>query len=176
MVNLITGGHRDAPEAVYRAYAGYLAGVASRYLSDPGDVSDVLHDSFLKIFGSLSSFRYRGAGSLKAWLTRIVVNQALRLLCRCQHDESIDNLPFEIADAPAEPPLDDIPPEELHAMIRALPPDYRTVLNLYVFERRSHREIAAMLDIKESSSASRFHRAKAMLAQSIRKYLSIHYR
>ncbi len=176
MVALISSGHRNAPEAVYRAYAGYLAGVASRYLADQGDVSDVLHDSFLKIFGSMSGFQYRGTGSLKAWLTRIVVHESLKQLRRYSRSEPIDDLQLEIADAGADPPLEDVPPEALHEMIRALPPDYRTVLNLFIFERRSHREIAALLGIKESSSASRFHRAKAMLALNIRKYQSLHNR
>jgi RNA polymerase sigma-70 factor (ECF subfamily) len=44
------------------------------------------------------------------------------------------------------------------------------VLNLYVFEGKSHQEIATLLGIKKDSSASQFHKAKKMLAQMIRKY------
>ena len=57
-------------------------------------------------------------------------------------------------------------------MIRQLPEGYRTVLNLYVFEERSHKEIAVLLGIKESSSASQFHRAKNILAKKIKEYKS----
>ena len=55
-------------------------------------------------------------------------------------------------------------------LIRELPDGYRTVFNLYVIEQKSHKEIAALLNIKESSSASQLHRAKAMLAARIRQY------
>ena len=47
--------------------------------------------------------------------------------------------------------------------IRLLPIGYRTVLNLYAVEGYSHREIADMLDIEESTSRSQYTRAKAML-------------
>jgi len=47
--------------------------------------------------------------------------------------------------------------------IRVLPIGYRTVLNLYAIEGYSHKEIAGMLDIEESTSRSQYTRAKAML-------------
>jgi RNA polymerase sigma-70 factor (ECF subfamily) len=40
---------------------------------------------------------------------------------------------------------------------------YRTVLNLYAIEGYSHREIANILEIEESTSRSQYTRAKAML-------------
>ena len=47
--------------------------------------------------------------------------------------------------------------------IRLLPVGYRTVLNLYAIEGYSHKEIAQMLDIEESTSRSQCTRAKTML-------------
>ena len=64
----------------------------------------------------------------------------------------------------------DISPDILRKMLNRLPTGYRTVLNLYVFEGKSHQEIARLLGIKKDSSASQLVRAKSMLAQMIRKY------
>jgi len=47
--------------------------------------------------------------------------------------------------------------------IRMLPVGYRTVLNLYAIEGFSHKEIANILEIEESTSRSQYTRAKAML-------------
>lgn len=172
LVALIRKGDPKAPEEVYRAYAGYLTGVCTRYLSDPMDVKDALHDSFLKIIPALPSFEYRGRGSLRAWLTRIVVHESLKSLRRAYRFETLDDTAEAFADPIDEPPLHGVPPEALHTMIRALPVGYRTVLNLYVFEQKTHREIASLLNIKEASSASQYHRAKAILARNIRQYQS----
>ncbi len=57
--------------------------------------------------------------------------------------------------------------DDLHQLITELPDGYRTVLNLFVFEGYSHKEIAQLLGIKESSSASQFFHAKRMLEKKI---------
>ena len=63
-----------------------------------------------------------------------------------------------------------IPPDELQRMIMSLPDGYRTVINLYVFEGKSHKEIADILNIKAKTSASQLYHAKAMMAKKINEY------
>ncbi|HYO21846.1 MAG TPA: sigma-70 region 4 domain-containing protein, partial [Flavisolibacter sp.] len=53
--------------------------------------------------------------------------------------------------------------KEVVECIRMLPLGYRTVLNLYAIEGFSHKEIAGILDVEESTSRSQYTRAKAML-------------
>lgn len=175
IVSMLRNGDSAVSKALYCTYAGYLTGVCTRYLSDPDDVKDVLHDSFLKIFASVRAFEYRGKGSLKAWLTRIVVNESLKFIRKIYRPEfvSVSQEQFEIA--AEEPELDGIDIADLHRMICELPPGYRTVFNLYVFEEKSHKEIAALLNIRESTSASQLHRAKALLATKIKEYQSHSY-
>ncbi len=167
---------RQDPEAQYQLYrltAGYLTAVGRRYVCDAQDLKDVLQDSYLKIFSQLHRFNYRGPGSLRAWTTRIVVNEAISLL---RQRERMDNLSGEtdLSNLPEEDiienDMDRLPPEVLQTMVSELPTGYRTVLNLYVFEDKSHQEIARLLGIKESSSASQLHRARQMLARKIKAY------
>ena len=66
--------------------------------------------------------------------------------------------------------MDTIRDEDLYRMVLQLPDQERTVLNMFVFEGFSHREIASALGIKESASAMRLYRAKARLAQMIKDY------
>ena len=80
--------------------------------------------------------------------------------------EALPDLPEE-----SEPEVDQVPAPVLQQFIQALPDGYRTVFNLFVFEKKSHREIAALLGIKEDSSASQFFRARALLARKIKQYL-----
>ncbi len=142
----------------------------ARYISDEDDRKDVLQDSFIKIFDSLGRFTYRGEGSLRAWMTRITINEALQRLRREKRYDLFSPIE-ELQDDVEEPEdLDSLPPEVLLEMIASLPEGYRTVLNLFVFEDKSHKEIAQLLGIKENSSASQYHRAKALLAQKINAY------
>ena len=73
-------GDNLARKQLYERYAGQLMAICVRYTGDREVAQDVLHDGFLNIFRSFSQFTYKGEGSLKAWLTRIMVNEALGYL------------------------------------------------------------------------------------------------
>ncbi|MBR1435977.1 MAG: RNA polymerase sigma factor [Bacteroidales bacterium] len=172
LIRRLRGGDTSALRDLYSEYAGYLTGVCSRYVQEKDDVKDVLQDSFVKILGNLDSFQYRGKGSLRAWMTRIVSNESLKFLSRKKKDALVP-IEWDIPDEEEveDPPLDDIPPEVIQEMIRSLPEQYRTVFNLYVLENRSHIKIAELLGIKPDTSASNLHRAKNKLAAMIKEYL-----
>jgi RNA polymerase sigma-70 factor (ECF subfamily) len=146
--------------------------VASRYLGSGDSVKDLLQDVFIKVFDRFGSYRYKGEGSLKAWLSRIVVNDALHVLRKSDRLLPVENLPEPPGDE--DPDVEDVPLNVLHDMIARLPDGYRTVFNLYVFEQKKHKDIAAMLGIKENSSASQLLRAKALLAKELKEYRKLH--
>jgi len=168
LAQLVGNGNPRGQRELYDRYAGYLTAVANRYLADLDKVKDVLQEAFINIFRRFDSFQYRGEGSLQAWMTRIVVNGALHELRGRQIVQPVETLPDPLPEE--DPEVDDIPLEVLQGMIEQLPDGYRTVFNLYVFEQKSHKEIAAMLGIKENSSASQYLRAKAILAREIKEY------
>ena len=157
LVKRLQEGDKTAAREFYTRYGGSLAGVCVRYIADEEDVKDVIQNALVHIFSHITDFKYRGNGSLEAWVVRIAVN----LL---QPDYDV------IDDSEDDPSVRDIPPDIIRQMLNRLPTGYRTVLNLYVFEGKSHQEIASLLGIKKDSSASQLLRAKSMLAQMIRKY------
>ena len=53
-------GDADALGELYKAYAQKMRGVCHKYISDEQAVSDVLHDAFVIIFTSLTSFATTG--------------------------------------------------------------------------------------------------------------------
>lgn len=156
---------------LFEAYSGNLAYVCSRYVSEREDVHDVLQNSFIKMFRSVESFEYRGCGSLRAWMTRITINESLKHIKQKGDFKSSVEV-HDLPDIPneEEPDFEEIPKEDIMKMIRSLPDGYRTVFNLYVFEKKSHKEIAVLLGIGENSSASQFHRAKGLLVQKINEF------
>ena len=165
----IKGGSRDAMHRLYERYIGYAMAVALRYVPVRDDAEDVVQDSFVKVFSSISKFQYRGEGALKGWLLRIVVNEAISFVRQQNRLSMIDEIPDAVEEE--EPDVERIPPSVLTRMIGELPDGYRLVLNMYVFEQKSHKEIAQQLGIKESSSASQYLRAKKLLARKIKDYL-----
>lgn len=170
ILDLVKQGDPMAMRTVYSTYVRYLAAVCSRYIVNDEDVKDVLQDSFLKIFSGILSFQYRGKGSLKGWMTKITVNETLKFLQKNNRFEFVEISEQEHDKPDQDPDVDALSSSVLFKLIRELPDGYRTIFNLYVVENKSHKEIAKLLDIKESTSASQLHRAKSLLATKIRQY------
>lgn len=171
----ILNGDVSAMKNFYTIYSGYLTTVCSRYISDKDDVKDILQESFIKIFKSISKFEYKGSGSLRAWSTRIVVNESLKFIKTRERLEQVNVPVWDLPDMTddEDPDFEEIPTSVILDMIRSLPIGYRTVFNLYVFEKKSHKEIALILKISENTSASQLHRAKNFLVKQIGIYKSI---
>ena len=73
---------KSAQKQLYELYAGALFALCIRYSGNREAAKDILHDGFLRIFTSFDKFDYRGEGSLKAWLCRVMVNTILEYLRR----------------------------------------------------------------------------------------------
>ena len=170
LVKRLQEGDKTAAREFYTRYGGSLAGVCVRYIADEEDVKDVIQNALVHIFSHITDFKYRGNGSLEAWVVRIAVNESLKFLRTKVQHELLQPDNDVIDDSEDDPSVRDIPPDIIRQMLNRLPTGYRTVLNLYVFEGKSHQEIARLLGIKKDSSASQLLRAKSMLAQMIRKY------
>lgn len=166
-------GDNLARKELYERYAGRMLVVCFRYAGDHETAEDLMHDGFLKIFDSFDKFTWRGEGSLRAWMERIMVNMVLQYLRKSntmQSFEDVGNIP-DLYDEPDDSMVEVIPQRVLMQFISELPAGYRTVFNLYVFEEKPHKEIARMLGINEKSSASQLARAKAALATRVREWM-----
>lgn len=171
----IRKGDNAAVKKLYDTWSGYLFALCSRYIPDKDAAEDVLQDSFLKIISAIGSFTWKGEGSLKAWMSRIAVNEALQYLRRKKKNcflEYQDRLP-DMEDTEDDPGVASVPPEVIQRMIQELPDGYRTIFSLFVFEEKPHKEIAQMLGITESTSASQYHRARKILAKKIAEYHNV---
>ena len=167
----IRNGDNDAMRVFCSLYVPHLKAVCTRYIADKEDARDVLQETLISIITHITDFKYQGAGSLQAWATRIAVNVSLNFI-RNNHHHELTFLRQRVEDVVEEedPPIEDIPPEAIQQMVRQLPTGYRTVLNLYVFEDKSHEEIARLLGINVNTSTSQLRKAKNMLAKMIQAY------
>lgn len=164
-------GDQTARKTLYTLYAQSLLALCYRYTGDLDEAHDVLHDGFIKLF---THFTYRGECSLATWVRQVMISQAIDYL---RHKKKFGNLIVneeQLPDIPDEAEVaqtgSQLSEEQLMAFVAQLPEGCRTVFNLYVFEEKSHKEIAALLHIKEHTSTSQLHRAKTLLAKRIKEY------
>jgi RNA polymerase sigma factor (sigma-70 family) len=153
-----------AQEALYNRFSPRMLGVCYRFAKNREDAEDMLQEGFIKVFTQIH--QYRNEGAFEGWIRRIVVHTCINILKKNKKfSDSID-----IANAGSVHIREEMIPSIMQAKqvvecIRSLPLGYKTVLNLYAIEGYSHKEIAFMLDIEESTSRSQYTRAKSMLEE-----------
>lgn len=170
LAKLCARGDEKARKELYTRYAGSLYALCIRYVGDRELARDLMHDSMIKVFDTIG--KYRPTGTLKSWVSRVTVNLVIDHLRRSRHFEttSLDERQEKIPE-PAKEDMRYVPKEELMKMVGRLPETKRVIFNLFCVEGYSHKDIAAMLGIKEKTSSSLLFKAREQLAAEVREYL-----
>ena len=151
-----------AQRELYNKYSPKMLAVCYRFAHNREDAEDMLQEGFIKVFLQMHSFESRG--SFEGWIRRIIVHTCINILKKNKKfNESVDIIHATGVQIREESVPAIIQAKQVVECIRMLPIGYRTVLNLYAIEGYSHREIANILGIEESTSRSQYTRAKAML-------------
>ncbi len=150
-----------AQRIVYEELYPEMLIVCIRYSSSKEDALDILHDAFIKVFKNVG--KYEVGTSFKSWVKRIMVNTSIDHYRREKRRWTDDIVMAYNVKADNVTAIDQISEKEILIGIQGLPPVYRLVFNLYVIEGYTHREIAEMLKINESTSRSNLVKARNKL-------------
>jgi RNA polymerase sigma factor (sigma-70 family) len=157
-----------AQRELYNRYSPKMLAVCYRFGHNREDAEDMLQEGFIKVFSQLHTFQNKGA--FEGWIRRIVVHTCINNLKKNKRfNESVDIVYASSIQTREESVPSIVQAKQIVECIRMLPIGYRTVLNLYAIEGYSHKEIAGMLDIEESTSRSQYTRAKQMLEDILLK-------
>jgi len=156
--------HNDpsAQRELYNRYSPKMLSVCYRYAQSREDAEDMLQEGFIKVFTQINTFQNKGA--FEGWIRKIIVHTCINFLKKYKKfsdNVNLDHAGYLQVKEETIPSL--MQAKQVVECIRLLPVGYKTVLNLYAIEGYSHREIADMLEIEESTSRSQYTRAKAML-------------
>jgi RNA polymerase sigma-70 factor (ECF subfamily) len=158
---------RWAQKRLYEEHYPQMMGVCLRYANNEQDALDILQEGFIKVFRNIS--KYQAGTTLPAWIRRIIVNTAIDYYRKNKRRKTEDldtayNLKSSDADAVSQ-----CTEKEILEAVQQLTPAYRTVFNLYVIEGYSHKEIADMMGITESTSRSNLVKSRMKLRGIINK-------
>jgi RNA polymerase sigma-70 factor (ECF subfamily) len=172
-------GDQDAFARIMRRYNQRLYRLAVSVMGDASEAEDVLQESYVRAFYAFAT--YTGAGSLGAWLARIVRNEAIdRVRSR---DSRRSHVAIE-ADLGGQSEEDEtnVAPDPLQSLadpqalaanaelrglleraIQRLPEQFRTAFVLREVEGLSVEETAEYLGIPSATVKTRDHRARNLL-------------
>ncbi|MDQ2719565.1 MAG: RNA polymerase sigma factor [Bacteroidota bacterium] len=159
-------GDRHSQSLLYNLLSKKMFVICLRYCKNPEEAEEILQEGFMKVFEFIH--QYKSTGSFEGWMRKIMVNCALqkyRSKSQLHALVQIDNTTLDHIGN--ENIISQINTKELLSMVQQLPPAYRMVFNLYVFEGMKHREIAKHLNIAEGTSKSNLSDARSILRKAI---------
>ena len=154
-------------EQLIKDKLGVLRGTAMRILGSPADVDDAVQQALLTAWQKYAAFR--GQSEFATWVTRILLNVCYDMVRDRARERDV------LADYGESGAVSGDDAEEarlldrLDEAIARLPRLYRESLSLGVLSGHSPEEAAAMLGCSRNTLYQRIHKAKQLLAKSIRE-------
>jgi RNA polymerase sigma-70 factor (ECF subfamily) len=159
-------GDDDAFKELVMRYEPVVAATVIGMLGDSAEAEDVGQETFIRFYKALGSFR--GDSSVKTYLTRIAINQAINEIRKKKRKSKV------FTSTPADE-LGDIPDdkfrqesagpdrERIEQAIQSLDEDFRAVITLRLIDGYSTAETAEILGVPTGTVLSRLSRAQRKL-------------
>ncbi len=161
-------GESYAQHQLFKKFNQRMLAVCLVYAKDLDEAKDIMMDGFVKVLLGIKDFKFNSG--IETWMNRIMTNTAIDYLRKKSKFDKEYNI-AEIEDV-----MDDendsleenfISADEILLYIQKLPEGYRLIFCMYALEEIPHKEIAARLNISESTSKSQYSRAKKILREWI---------
>lgn len=168
LIALCLEGRDQGYNGLYNRYAKKVFNSISRIVSHTGEAEDILQDTFCSVFSEVG--KLVDVVSIEGWLKRLAINRSISHLRRRKivfadlgtmdvEDDVLDTDQMEIFDCRVD---------DMKKSIEELPSGYKTIVNLHVFEKLTHEDIAVMLDLTPTNVRTQYHRAKKKILLSLK--------
>jgi RNA polymerase sigma factor (sigma-70 family) len=156
-----------AQKELYNQYSDELYAMCCRYAIDKEEAKDMLQEGFVRIFVNLKQFE--GKGSLIGWMKKVMSSTAINYLKKNRKFISNDIDNYKEYFHQEEHITANLEAKSIMNAFMELPYHYRVVLNMYIIDGYSYKEISENLKIEESSCRTKVHRGKALLQNIIQE-------
>lgn len=155
----MTSSMNKPVEEILAAYGDHILRLAFSYLHHMEDAEDILQDTLIQYMKAAPVFRDRDHE--KAWLLRVTANLSKN---RLKYNRIRTGTELEERPAPEREDLTFV-----WEAVKALPVKYAEVIHLYYQEGYSTAQIAAILDMAESTVRVRLNRGRKRLKNVLRE-------
>lgn len=145
-------------------YANTLYRIACTYCRHHADAEDIVQTAFMKLYQTDTTFQ--DEEHMKKWLIRVTANEA-KNLCTSFWKKNVVPLETSMTDQPYDFPFPES--SDLYDAVMKLPDKYKIVIHLYYYEDYSVKEIAEILQLKETTVQTQLMRARKKLKTRLKE-------
>lgn len=144
-------------DRIAQMYSGRLYSHAAMIVGNKHDAEDAAEEALYRLYCRKKPFN--DDEHAKAWLIRVTVNAALKMLRRRKFTAGGDISEHEELSVDFEYPEQ----SEVYEAVKKLPVKYRTVILLHYYEDMSTKDISRILKIPQSTVTTRLSRGREQL-------------
>jgi len=182
LVKRAKAGDYQAFDLLVLKYQSRLISTAFKFVKDMQIAEDLVQESFIKSYNSLSSFREDS--SFYTWVYRITVNTSKNFLVSKKRKNELlssdmsEDLTYEIEYKDTDTPEDLLQASQLKNLltetINNLGEETKTALTLRELEGLSYEQIAEVVNCPVGTVRSRIFRGREVLDEAISQYKQAH--
>ncbi len=157
--------NRKAQKQLVKKYYSSMFSVCMRYCKRETEAEDILMEGFMIVLTKFENFR--SEGSLHGWIKKIMINTAInhyRSNVKHYQQSDIKEMDDRVLD---DNVFGQFSKNDILKTVQSLPEGYRMVFNLYAIEGYSHKEIAELLNVTESTSRTQLLKGRKLLQKKI---------
>lgn len=164
----------QAFELLIKKYQRVVYYNVRRIVSLHEDANDVAQNVFIKIWRNLDKFR--GESSLKTWITKISVNEALTFIEKKKKLLNLNDDSYTDFLVVSQPETNFISPNEIENLLQReilkLPPKQRAVFTMRYYDETPYAEMAEIFNTSESALKASYHFAMEKIKKNLSERLT----
>jgi len=169
-ISAVLNGQHEAFGHLVTRYQGLVYRVCLKITGEAESAKDMAQEVFIKAYKALPSFR--GQSSFSTWLYRIAYRTCLDWKrandreWRHRSTATYTENDWVTSQTPEHAALRKEASAELDENLNSLAEPYRSVVQLYYFQRHSYQEIAEQKGVSVKTVESQLYRARQMMRRS----------
>lgn len=164
----------QAFELLLKKYQRTIYYNARRIVTLHEDANDVTQNVCIKIWRHLDKFR--GDSSLKTWISKICVNEALTYIEKKKKLLSLSDDSYTDFLVVSQPETKYVSPNEIEKLLQdaiiKLPPKQRAVFTMRYYDETPYAEMSKIFDTSESALKASYHFAMEKVKKSLSEHLT----
>lgn len=174
LMDLIKKGDEKAFELLLSRHQRPVFNLSLRFLNEQAEAEEITQETFIRVFKSAET--YTPEAKFTTWLYTIVKNLCFNSL---RKRRSVHIVSVEDEELPEIPSVNDDPSvildkkrlkSKVMAAVNELPENMRVAVILHKFHGLQYNEIADILNCSVNAVKLRVHRAKTILAESLKDF------
>lgn len=161
-------------ELLLKKYQKHIYYSARRIVTIHEDADDVTQNVCIKIWRNLDKFR--NESSLKTWITRICVNEALSYLDKKKRLVNLDDDSYTDFMSVSHADTSTITPSQIEQLLQEeiakLPPKQRAVFTMRYYDETPYAEMSKIFETSESALKASYHFAAEKIKKNISERLT----